>query len=463
MKEIAVLNIKKLVAGVPAVAALSGCGWLSAQSMPTNNGSVQTEPKKPAPIFRAAGMQGDIAPSGYSGGAREEETHQVASLVVDLLAANYADELPSAAKLSCDRQPELLHAALSQPTSFETNLRLGLFYLQHESPKLSVKYLDLARALNPTDMAVQRYLATAEIEAKDYASASRLAAQWIDANRTVAEAHSIMGSVQAAEGNANAALAEYQQSVALDPGADNVFSAGLSVMTLGLFSDAEQMLASGTGVHPDSAKLWLARGMAEVLQENRGQAMESLLRSARLDPDSLLAPTLLVTQADGAEALARVLPLVRSRAAARPAEAIAQYDYALVLSRINPGAADTNMNAQIETKLHTAIKEQPQFAAAHFQLGAFYLDMGDTKSAIAELSEAVRLDPEVAEWHYRLARAYRRGGQTSAAEAEMQSFEQVKARRDAGDDVSAKLIDGVTMGAFGIAARCRAGTGDASR
>jgi tetratricopeptide (TPR) repeat protein len=436
---------------------------LPAQTVPASNGSGSpSAPKKPAPTFNAAGIQGNIAPSGYSGGTREEEARQVASLVVDLQAANYADELPTAAKLSCDRQSELLHAALTQPASFEANLRLGLFYLQHQSPALSVKYLNAVKDLNPSNFEVQRYLATAEIEAKDYASASRLAAQWTDGQGTGAETHRVKGSVEAAQSNVNAALAEYKQSVALDPGANNVFAAGLSVMTLGLFADAEQMLVSGTAAHPDSARLWLARGMAEILQENQKQAIESLLRSAALDPRDLLAPTLLATQAESAKALAGVLPLVRSLAAARPEAAIARYDDALVLSKAYPGGKNAPMNAQIEAEFQTAIKEQPQFAAAHFQLGLFYLHIDDVNSAIAELTEAVRLDPDVAEWHYRLARAYRRGGQTSASESEMQSFQKLKAQRDAGTDVSAKLLDGVALSALGISAGCPAAIGDAS-
>ena len=454
-------KLKLRVAGAVGLSALSGCAWLSAQTTAASGSSA--EPKKPAPTFKAAGIQGNIAPSGYSGGAREEEARQVASLVVSLQAASYADELPATTKLPCDRQPALLHAALAQPTSFEANLRLGLFYLQHGSPGLSVKYLRLAKDLDPSDLATQRYLATAEIEAKDYASANQLAQQWIDAHKARAEAHSIKGSFEAAQGNANAALAEYKQSVALDSGASNVFAAGLSVMTLGLFADAEQMLVAGTIAHPTSARLWLARGMAEVFQENQKRAMESLTRAATLDPNDLLAVTLLAKQAESADELARVLPLVRSVAAAKPNEAIAQYDFALILAKANPSATDPRLNAQIDAELHNAIQEQPQFAAAHFQLGVFHMERGDMKPAIAEFSEAIRLDPEVAEWHYRLARAYRRDGQVSAADAEMQSFQRLKAQRDAGADVSAKLLDGMTMSALGIAAGCPSGIKDAPR
>jgi tetratricopeptide (TPR) repeat protein len=444
-------------------ATLFGCLCAPAQTATAPaDASSQQGTKKLAPTFSAAGIQGNIAPSGYSGGAVEEKARQVASLVIDLQTANVADELPSDAKLSCDLQTELLHAALSQPGSFQANLRLGLFYLQHGDPALSVKYFGRARDITPGDSAVAHYLATAELEANDYPVAGRLAAQLIDANQADAVAHRIKGSVEAATGHAQAALAEYKMSVALDPGANNVFSAGLSFMALGFFADAERMLATKTAAQPGSGKLWLARGMAEILLENRDQAIDSLLRSATLDPTDPLAPTLLAIQADGAVVdnltSARILSVVQSFVAARPEESTAHYDYALVLLKVSHGAPDAHVGVLIEYELKTAVDEQPHFAAAHFELGIAYENADDGGSAIAEFSRAVALAPDVAEWRYRLARAYRRAGQLLSAAQEMEAFKRLNARRDAGGDVSAKLLDGLPADVLGVlSARCHSG------
>lgn len=442
----------------------------------------QTPPaaKKAAPVFHAAGIQGNIAPSGYSAGARDEETRQVEDLIEGLQAANFADGLPADLKLPCDRQADLVHAALAQPESLAANLRLGLFYLQHESPALSVKYLGVARSLAPGDPAVARYLATAEVAAKDYAAAGRIAADWIAANpanpsnpssaNASAEAHRVNAAIQAAAGNAEAALAEYNLAATLDPGETSVVASGLAVMALGFPADAEKLLAAGTAAHPESAWLWLARGMAEILGNKAPQAIDSLLRVVTLDPSGLVAPTLLATQADGAAADdARILAALRPLAAAKPTEAVAHYDYALALSkaslRIAPGdgGADADSSAKIESELKAAIAAQPRFAAAHFQLGVFYEDAGDAPAAVAEFGEANRLAPEVAAWHYRLARADRKAGLASSAEAEMRIFDRLKARRNAGGDVSAKLLEGLPAASLGIASGpCAAsGLGDA--
>jgi tetratricopeptide (TPR) repeat protein len=435
------------------VLAFVACYHSQAQTTPPAAAAAsQPDVKKPAPAFKASGIQGNIAPSGYSAGAREEETRQVSGLISDLQAANLAGALAGDETLNCDRQPALLHAVLSEPRSFAANLRLGLFYLQHETPALSVKYLGAAAEIDPTDLAVDRYLATAEIAVGDYSAAGRLAGHLIDANRLDPEAHWIKGAVEAAAGNTNAALAEYKLAASLDPAANNILSVGLSLMALGSYADARQILTAGTAAHPGSAKLWLGRGMSEILNESRDPAIDSLLRSAALDPADLLAPTLLAAQANTAETAARVLPAVRSLAAASPAEPIAHYNYALVLSQTDPFAQDAHTNTLIQSELQKAIEEQPQFAAAHFQLGVFYQDTGNTQSAIAELSQAVHLAPQIGAWRYRLARAYRKAGQVASSEQQMQQFEQLRAQINSGTDASAKLLDGVIPAALGAGA-----------
>jgi tetratricopeptide (TPR) repeat protein len=428
----------KRVTQILATTVLFGCSWSQAQTVPPpGDASMQPGAKKSAPTFHAAGIQGNIAPSGYSGGAREE------------------DELPAGERLSCDRQAELLHAALTQPGSFEANRRLGIFYLQHGNPGLSVKYLVAAKVDRSGDAAIAHYLATAYIEANNFVDAGSLAAQLIDANAADAGAHRIKGYVEAAGGHAEAARAEYRLSATLDSSANNLFSAGLAIMALGKFEDAERMYAEGTAAYPKSAKLWLGRGMAEVLQEDQAQAIDSLMQSAMFDPAESLAPTLLARLADSPEAIARILPIVQGFAEARSTKAIAHYDYALVLSKSVRGSPNAQAEERIKSELLAAIAEESQFAAAHFQLAIAYENAGEMESAIAQFSQAVSLNPDMAEWRYRLARAYRRAGHDASAELEIGKFKQIKSLRDAGGDVSAKLLEGLPPDLLGVAgARC---------
>jgi tetratricopeptide (TPR) repeat protein len=440
-------TITRRVAQALTLTALTGACYLHAQIF--GDAASPTVAKKPAPTFSASGIQGTIAPSGYSDGATEQQARQVASLVIDLQAANYADEWPSGEKLPCDREPALLRASLTQPDSFEANRRLGLFYLQHGRPALSAKYLGIAKDSHPSDIEVVRDLAMADMEARDYSAAGQLAAQLTELNPQSAFAHQLKGSVEAAAGHPEAALEEYKVSARLDSGPGNLFSAGLSVTALGFFADAEKLFAAATTSHHDSARLWLGMGIVNILQANQVQAADSLLRSAALDPASSLTPTLLTTVMTNAEDNARIVPVIKAFAAAHPKQAIAHYDYALALSKVDHLGSDGPVEKQIKSELKLAVSEQPDLAAAHFQLGIVYQNASDLPSAIKEFSLAVSLQPDEAEWRYRLARAYHQAGQTESAELAMVKFKQLAAKRDAGNDVSARLLDGLPPALLG--------------
>jgi tetratricopeptide (TPR) repeat protein len=437
------------------LAALMSACWLHAQT--SGDAASPTVAKKPAPTFRASGVQGTIAPSGYSDGATEQQARQVASLVLDLQAASYAEEWPSSERLPCDREPALLHASLTTPDSFQANRQLGLFYLQHGRPDLSAKYLSIAKASHPSDSETVRNLAMAEMEARDYSAAGQFAVQLTELNPQDALAHQVKGSVEAAAGHSRAALEEYKLSAQLDSSPGNVFSSGLSITALGFFADAEQLFAGATKSHQDSARLWLGLGIVSILQAQHAQAVDSLLRSAALDPADGLTPTLLATLMTNEEDNTHIVPVIQAFATAHSKQAIAHYDYAVALSKANHPGSDGPVEKQMEAELRLAVTEQPDFAAAHFQLGTVYQNASDLPSAIKEFSQAVSLQPDVAEWRYRLARAYHQAGQTVAAESEMTQFKQLAAKRDAGNDVSARLLDGLPPDLLGAdAEHCNA-------
>lgn len=441
--------------GMPLCA--SGLAGQATSASGSQAAGPQAATKRPAPSFTAAGPQGNIAPSGYSDGSREDEVRQVAGLVSDLQEASYVEALPTGVLPGCERQAELLHAALTQG-GFAADRKLGQFYLQHGEFGLSVTYLSEAAKSQPEDAATARELAVAELGAHDDSAADSVAARLSARDPADATARRVKGSVEAAAGHSAAALAEYERALSLDGGAKNVYAAALSMMALGALPDAERALRAGTGSRPDAAKLWLALGMVEALQSRETQAADALLRAAALDRDDRLAPTLLATLTANAEEGDRIFPVMRAFAAAHPAEAVAHYDYALVLAKAARRGAESQAEDKVAGELRAAIAAQPKFAAAHFQLGLAEESAGDERAAVDELAQAVSLEPEVAAWHYRLARAYRRAGQVQAGESEMERFKDLQAKRAAGEGVSARLLDGLPTGLLGVApARCEAG------
>ena len=329
--------------------ALSAGPRLRAQT--TTEGSSAPVAKKPTPSFSAAGIQGNIAPSGYSDGAREEKARQVATLIVALRTASMVEALPAESRLGCDRQPELLHRVLMEPESFRANQQLGLFYVQHQNLALATRYLAVAKEKQPTDLTTLRFLAEVQLQANDTVDASQLVAQLLKEAPQDATARRLHGALEAAEGHTEAARADYELAAKLDSNEDNLYSAALSLIVLGSFPEARSLLATATDAFPRSVRLWWATGMVEILKGEESAAAEALLRSAALDLRNGVAPTLLANLAHTPEQFARVLPVLEAFAKANPEKAIAHYDLALMLSKANRDPSDSPRLERVQVEL----------------------------------------------------------------------------------------------------------------
>jgi tetratricopeptide (TPR) repeat protein len=114
--------------------------------------------------------------------------------------------------------------------------------------------------------------------------------------------------------------------------------------------------------------------------------------------------------------------------------AIANYEKAIELDRgtehpspwpyLNLAITQQFLNrpAEAEKNLREAIRLDPGFAKAHFQLGTVLEDQQKPEAARDELKEAARLDAAYAEPHMALARVYRKLGQDELAREEVTTY-----------------------------------------
>jgi tetratricopeptide (TPR) repeat protein len=391
----------------------------AAKSDQSNTGRGAAQP----PVFSAAGVEGTIAPPGYSTGLSSEETSNVMQSVNSLDRDVLAGILPVQRAANCDREPQLLQAAQAEPRAFGPNHALGDFYLDHGDFVQSVKFLKVANEASPSDAATARELALALIGAQQGSEAVALLEQMIESGRSDSVLLRLLAIAYQQTGNRQKAISAYQQSAHLDPGAENQFDCGMGLIAMGASTEAAEFLTHATASHPQSARLWMGLGVAQDLQQRRVEAVHSLLRATDTDPDYLPSYAFLAGLAD---ADPHAMKQIRSRLAAlvisHPESAAVHYDYALALWKqhaVNSGEASVT---EIESQLKLALAKDPNMARAYFQLGIVYSDSGDYVHAESQFEQAVKLEPENAEAHYRLAQVYSRNRKPQPAQLQMKQF-----------------------------------------
>jgi tetratricopeptide (TPR) repeat protein len=108
----------------------------------------------------------------------------------------------------------------------------------------------------------------------------------------------------------------------------------------------------------------------------------------------------------------------------QPANALANYYYALSLWKTERGIENSAILKEAEALLKKAIAADPKLDEAFVQLGVVYAAEGNSQQAIAAYKKAIEVNPQSGEAHYRLALAHKRAGDQEKSEREMQLYKQ---------------------------------------
>ncbi|MBA3334841.1 MAG: tetratricopeptide repeat protein [Acidobacteria bacterium] len=154
---------------------------------------------------------------------------------------------------------------------------------------------------------------------------------------------------------------------------------------------------------PKSARIWLALGMAYLINGQTADAKKSFENSLAIEPKSVPSlaylATVAVEQADYAQGAA-----MYERALSIEAKnAYLHFLLAETLSKI-----PTSDSLIIEKHLKRAVEIDRTLAPAHLALGKLEARNSRWQEAAAEFEQAVRYEPESAEAHYQLGRVLTR-------------------------------------------------------
>lgn len=177
---------------------------------------------------------------------------------------------------------------------------------------------------------------------------------------------------------------------------------------------------------PNSARLWLALGIAQLTYGKNVEAETSFNRSLTLDRKSVPALAYLGMTYAERGAYQKAISFYEQAIALNAK--LAPLHYLVADTMLKTSGADT---ARAEKYLRRAIELDPKLAAAYLSLGRFYARANRHSEAAPLLERAVSLQPELAEAHYQLSRVFVKLKRPDDANRELEIFKQLSEKQKA--------------------------------
>lgn len=190
-----------------------------------------------------------------------------------------------------------------------------------------------------------------------------------------------------------AAVAALQKAIALDPAnTDNYLDLATTSLDHGAFKLGVDVLNAGLHAVPDSARLYLERGVLEVQLEQYDEANADFRKAAALNPLQNYSSVALGISLLQENKLTESVQVVKKRLATAPGDPTLNYLLAELLIRtgVKPG---TPSFREAKTAAERAVRTKPDFTLAQDVLTELYLRSGETRLAEATARLALKSDP----------------------------------------------------------------------
>lgn len=383
------------------------------------------------PNFVVAGIT-DRANAGGHGSDTSLRTSEALAKETIALASSGAGGIATSAseggvkRLASRESENKLRANLAQaPGSFEANHQLGEFYFASEKYKEAIVLLAAAYGISPGNHANAYDLALAYQASGDFERAREQVRKML-ASSDGADEHRLLGDLDERLGDPLEAVREFEQAVRQDASEQNYFAWGAELLLHGAVRPAVEVFTRGTSAHPRSSRMLTGFGAALYASGSFDAAARRLCEASDLKPAD---PTPYLFLAKMEKAAPAPLPCSEEKlkrfAAEQPGNALANYYYAMSLSKREKGPENSAGWQQAEALLEKAVAIDPQLGEAYLQLGILYSRRGAFEQAIRAYERATEASPQLSEAHYRLALAYKRKGAEAKSRQEFQVNEQI--------------------------------------
>jgi tetratricopeptide (TPR) repeat protein len=292
--------------------------------------------------------------------------------------------------------------------------------------------------LRPQDAEALYYLGLAQFGAHHDGDAIKTLLPWTEVGpeKQRAAALNLIAAVYEDNQQTSQAVAALQKAIALVPGdRDNYLDLATLSLDHGAFKLGVDVINAGLRAVPNSAPLYLERGVLEVQMSQVDEANADFRKSAELNPlqnDSSVALGIALLQENKVD---ESIQVVNGRLATAPNDPTLNYLLAELLVRtgVQPG---TPTFQEAEDAALRAVRNRPNFILAEDVLTELYLRSGEVSQAEATSRLALASDPNDQSALYHLIICLRRNGDRSElpqlvqrlAEATAGLREQEKAR-----------------------------------
>jgi tetratricopeptide (TPR) repeat protein len=319
----------------------------------------------------------------------------------------------------------LLEQERLHPEDFNAAHLLGEFYVQHQNVAAAIPYLEKAWQIDSWNYVNGYDLALAYLQVGRTRDSRRIVSQLVKQSDK-AELHNLLGDIAETEKQVNEAAREYEIAARMDPSEKNLFDLGSDLILHQGFAPALKVFEFGLARYPQSARLRVGLGVVHYSLGQYDEAVESLCQGVDLDPRDTKALYFLGKMYDISPRLAEEVTKRLARfATLYPQNAAANYYYALSLRKHSDSSEAVT---QAEAFLRKAIRLNPAFPEAHYELATICEAKSHDTEAVGEYETAVKLDPGLEKAHFRLARLYQKLGKAAEAHQQFRAFEATKAK-----------------------------------
>lgn len=299
---------------------------------------------------------------------------------------------------------------------------LTIFYSEAGDLKRAASFERSYALSNPDALSSAASLSLA---AGDIPEALLFAQQAVDRNAMPAN-RNLLGRVQIASGQPDAGVGNLSAAWTADRQNEQFcFDYAQALLHRGDFGASADALGEGLRAHPKSSQLQLALGVARYGQRRFDDAIDSFLRTIRIDPSVEQPYVFLGRMLDQAgPRLAEITKDYQAWNRRQPSNFLSSFLLAKAL------AAAGGEAATVGDLLRRSIRLKGDFWESHLDLGLLLSKQRKFAEAASELIRSASLNPKEPLPHYHLARVYDRLGEPDKAQAERELHERLSAVND---------------------------------